>query len=176
MTDFSHTLTTIAPPKNGSHTELVRWAFGRLHAQDVDSLRGSWWTADTVVYLPTGTCRGADEIAAYFEQTFAAVADLDLAIVAIAESDEDVFVHWHLTGRHVGTYFGIDGTGARIDFEGMDHFVLADRKVATNTVRYDQMEFARQIKLLPPDGSLADQALKAAFNAKTRVMGLTRRR
>ncbi|GGN86577.1 ester cyclase [Nocardia rhizosphaerihabitans] len=176
MTDFSHTLTTIAPPENGSHTELVRWAFGRLNAQDVDSLRGSWWTSDTVVYLPTGTCRGSDEIAAYFEQTFAAVADLDLAIVAIAESGDDVFVHWHLTGRHVDTYFGIDGTGARIDFEGMDHFVLADRKVATNTVRYDQMEFARQIKMLPPDGSLADQALKAAFNAKTRVMGIARRR
>ncbi|MFE6925018.1 ester cyclase [Nocardia sp. NPDC057663] len=176
MTDSSHTLTYIAPPRDGSYAELVRWAFGRLNAKDVDSLRDSWWTADSVVHFPTGTCRGTDEIAAYFEQTFAAVADLDLEIVAIAESGDDVFVHWHLTGRHAGTFVGIDGTGQRIDFEGMDHFVLADRKVATNTVRYDQMEFARQIKLLPPDGSLADQALKAAFNAKTRVVGIVSRR
>jgi hypothetical protein len=38
------------------------------------------------------------------------------------------------------------------------------------------MEFARQIKLLPPDGSIADRAMKAAFNAKTRVVSMTRRR
>lgn len=174
MTDPSQTSTTTAPPTDVSNAELVRWAMGRLNAKDIDGLRG-FWTADSVVYFPSGPCRGTADIAAYFEQVFAAVPDFDLEIVSIAESGDDVFVHWHLTGRHVGRFVGIAGTGRRIDFEGIEHFVIADRKVVTNTVRYDQMEFARQIKMLPLDGSLADRAMKAVFNAKTRVVGIARR-
>lgn len=175
MPDRSPTSTAIAPPTDVSNTQLVQWAFDRINAQDVDSLR-NFWTADSTVYFPTGTCRGSAEIAAYFDQVFAAVADFAFEIVSIAESGNDVLVHWHLTGRQVGTFVGIAATGRRIEFEGFDHFVIVDGKVVTNTVRYDQMEFARQIKLLPPDGSIADRAMKAAFNAKTRVVGIARRR
>ncbi|MFC9358560.1 ester cyclase [Rhodococcus sp. NPDC057014] len=62
----------------------------------------------------------------------------------------DVLVHWRLTGRHVGTFVGVAATGRRIEFEGFDHCVIAGGKVVTNTVRYDQMEFARQFKLYRP--------------------------
>ncbi|MFD4182729.1 ester cyclase [Rhodococcus sp. NPDC058514] len=175
MPDHSPASTAIAPPNGVPNAQIVRWAFDRIDAKDVGSLR-DFWTADSIVNFPTGTCRGTDEIAAYFEQVFSAVADFAFEIVSIAESGDDVLVHWHLTGRHDGTFAGIAGTGRRIDFEGFDHFVIADGKVVTNTVRYDQMEFARQIKLLPPDGSIADRAMKAAFNAKTRAVGIATRR
>jgi predicted ester cyclase len=176
MPDRSPTSTPIVPPNDATNAQLVRWALDRIDAQDVDSLRNFFWTADSTVYFPAGTCRGSVEIAAHFEQIFAAVTDFTFEIISIAESGRDVLVHWHLTGRHVGTFVGIAATGRRIDFEGFDHFVIEDGKVVTNTVRYDQMEFARQIKLLPPDGSIADRAMKAAFNATTRVVGIVRRR
>lgn len=102
---------------------------------------------------------------------FAAVTDFAFELISIAESGNDVLVHWHLTGRHVGTFVGIAATGRRIDFEGFDYFVIV-----TTTVRYDQMKFARQIKLLPTDGSIADRAMNGVFNAKTRIAGLARRR
>ena len=92
---------------------------------------------------------------------FAAVTDFAFELISIAESGNDVLVHWHLTGRHVGTFVGIAATGRRIDFEGFDYFVIV-----TITVRYDQMGFARQIKLLPTDGSIADRAMNGVFNAK----------
>jgi hypothetical protein len=39
------------------------------------------------------------------------------------------------------------------------------------------MQFAHQIGLLPADGSAGDRAVKAAFNAKTRLRArLSRRR
>ncbi|MBC2642600.1 MULTISPECIES: ester cyclase [unclassified Rhodococcus (in: high G+C Gram-positive bacteria)] len=174
MPDHSRTSITVAPPKDVSNAQLVQWAFDRINAQDVDSLR-NLWTVDTTVNFPTGTCHGSAEIAAYFDQVFAAVEDFAFDVVSIAESGNDVLVHWHLMGRHVGTFVGVAGTGRRIEFEGFDHFVIMDGKVVTNTVRYDQMEFARQIKLLPPDGSIADRALKAAFNTATRVVGIARR-
>ncbi|QYB00455.1 ester cyclase (plasmid) [Rhodococcus sp. USK10] len=176
MPDPSPTSTPLAPPNDVTNAQLVQWAFDRINAQDVESLRNFFWTADSTVHFPTGTCHGSTEIAAYFDQVFAAVTDFAFEMVSIAESGNDVLAHWHLTGRHVGTFVGIAATGRRIDFEGFDHFVIEDKKVVTNTVRYDQMEFARQIKLLPPDGSIADRGLKAAFNAKTRVVSVARRR
>jgi hypothetical protein len=76
----------------------------------------------------------------------------------------------------MGMLLGIAGTGKEIELDGIDHFVLGDGKVAVNTVVFDQMKFARQVGLLPPDGSVADKALKATFNAKTRVVIAARRR
>ncbi|QYB02657.1 ester cyclase [Rhodococcus sp. USK10] len=175
MSEHSPTSTTTPPPNDVSNALLVRWAFERINAKDVASLR-NFWTSDSTVHFPTGTCRGSDEIAVYFEQVFAAVSDLVFEIVSMAEAGNDVLAHWRVTGRHVGAFVGVAATGRRIEFEGFDHFVIAGGKVVANTVRYDQMEFDRQIKLLPPDGSIADRALKAAFNAKTRVVGMARRR
>jgi predicted ester cyclase len=100
--------------------------------------------------------------------------DFHMQVVRLIEEGDDVFVHWHLTGTHSGGPFqGIAPTGRAIALDGMDHFVMRDGVVVSNFVVYDQMQFARQIGLLPRDGSAADRALKAAFGLKSR---LSRRR
>jgi hypothetical protein len=98
-----------------------------------------------------------------------------MEVVAIAEQGDDVFVHWQLTGTHSGTFQGIDATGRRIALDGIDHFVVRDGRVVSNFVVFDQMQFARAIGMLPPDGSRADRAMKAAFNARSRLTARLRR-
>ena len=127
------------------------------------------WTDGTVQRFPDRTCHGTAEIAAYFEETFAAIPDLAIEVQAVIEQGDDVFVRWRLTGTQEGRIQGIDGTGRRLELDGVDHFTLRDGKIASNFVVFDQMQWARHIGLLPPDGSAADRALKTAFNAKTRV-------
>jgi len=161
-------MTVTAPPAEASNAELARWAFEMLNRRDVAVLK-QFWTADTVERFPDRTCHGADEIAAYFEETFRAVPDFHMEVRAVAEHGEDVFVHWHLTGTHQGEVLGIEGTGRPIAIDGMDHFVMRDGKVVSNFVVFDQMQYARQIGMMPPDGSGADTALKKAFNARTRL-------
>ena len=39
----------------------------------------------------------------------------------------------------------------------------------SNTGYFDGASFARQIGMLPPDGSGADRAMKSAFNAVTKL-------
>ena len=58
-------------------------------------------------------------------------------------------------------------TGRRVDIRGVDVMEIADGLIQHNTIYYDGATFARQIGLLPGLGSRADQALLAAFNAKT---------
>jgi steroid delta-isomerase-like uncharacterized protein len=166
----------VAPPTGVSNSELVRWTFDALNRHDVESLR-QVWTDATVERFPSGTVYGGDAMAEYFTTLFAALPDLHMDVVAIAETGEDVFVHWHMTGTHSGGPFeGLEPTGRRVAVDGMDHFVIRDGAVATNFVVFDQMQFARQIGLLPDDGSAADKATKAAFNAKTRLMARLRNR
>jgi steroid delta-isomerase-like uncharacterized protein len=154
----------------------VRWTFQTLNERDVEPLR-QMWTNATVERFPSGTLHGADAMANYFATLFAALPDFHMAVVALAEAGEDVFVHWHMTGTHTGARFeGVEPTGRAIAIDGMDHFVIRDGTVATNFVVFDQMQFARQIGMLPPDGSRADRATKAAFNAKTRLLGRLRGR
>ncbi len=134
------------------------------------------WTADTVVRLPDRTCTGADEIAAYFDEGFAGMPDWHMEVVSIAADGDDVFVHWHLTGTHTGPLLGIEPTGKPLVVDGMDHFVIRDGKVVSNFVIFDQMQYARQIGMMPPDGSSADKALKSAFNLRTKLAERLRKR
>jgi predicted ester cyclase len=168
-------MTTISPPREATNSELVRWAFERLNEHDVTPLK-QFWTADTVDRFPDRTCRGPEEIASYFEDAFAAIPDFHMEILATAEQGEDVFVHWRLTGTHQGPLLGIEPTDKRLTIDGMDHFVIRDGIVLSNFVVFDQMQYARQIGMMPPDGSPADKAVKGAFNARTRLVAAARRR
>ena len=168
-------MAATAPPVDASNAELIRWSFDVINSHDISPLRERW-TAETVERFPDRTCRGADEIAAYFEGLFAAIPDVHMEVLHVAAEGDAVFVRWHLTGTHTGTaWAGIEPTGSRIELDGIDHFTVRDGTVVSNFVVFDQMEVGRALGLLPPDGSAADRALKAAFNAKTRVADAVRR-
>jgi steroid delta-isomerase-like uncharacterized protein len=156
--------TMSAPPAGSSSGELIRWAFEMLNQHDVSPLR-QFWTEETVERFPDRTCRGADEISRYFEDAFAALPDFHMEVLTIAQDGEDVFVHWRLTGTHKGNLQGRDPTHRRVQIDGMDHFVIRDGRVISNFVVFDQMQYARQIGTLPPEGSGGDRAVRATFNA-----------
>ena len=167
--------TTPAPPAGATNGALVAWTFERLNERDLDAMR-QVWGPQTVERFPSGTCNGAEEMTAYFKEVFAAMPDLHMEVVKLLEDGDDVFVHWQLTGTHSGGEFqGIAPTGKPIVLDGMDHFVVRDGVVVTNFVVFDQMQFARAIGMLPPDGSRPDRAMKAAFNARQRLQARLRR-
>ena len=164
-----------SPPAEASNVDTIRWAFEMLNTGDVGILR-QLWDDGTVERFPDKTCRGADEIAAYFQNVFDAMPDFHMHVVGVTGEGDDVYVHWHLTGTHTGAPFqGIDPTGRRIELDGIDHFVVRDGIVVSNFVVYDQMQFARQIGFVPADGSPGDRAAKTAFNLKTRLLRRRRR-
>ena len=167
-------VATAEAPVGVTNAELVRWAFGKINEHDIEPLR-EFWTPETDERFPDRAVTGADEIISYFNEVFAAISDFNLEIKAIAEDGDNVFVRWHLTGRHTGTFTGIEGTGREVSIDGMDHFVIRDRGVISNFVIFDRMQFAQQLGVLPPDDSRPDRAMKAAFNAKTKIASKLRR-
>jgi glyoxylase-like metal-dependent hydrolase (beta-lactamase superfamily II) len=80
-------------------------------------------------------------------------------------------VQWQMKGTFAGPepFNGIEPTGARVELEGCDVLVVADGLIQSNDAFADSMTFARQIGMMPPQASRAEQRLTGAFNAKTRL-------
>ena len=167
-------MTTATPPAEATNAELIRWSFDALNRKDVEALK-QFWDENTVERFPERTCRGADEIAAYFQEALDSLPDCHIEIKSNAEDGDDVFVRWHLTGTQSGPLLGIAPTGKPVSIDGIDHFVIRDGRVVSNFVVFDQMQYARQIGMMPPDGSAGDKAFKAAFNARQKIAAKLKR-
>jgi predicted ester cyclase len=155
--------------------ETAREAFAVLNRRDADALR-AFWAHDVVEVFPYGTVRGQDAVRDAFAETFAAIPDFHIEAEHVAAEGEVVFVKWRITGTFTGAAWqGIEPTGSAIDLHGMDCFTIRDGLVVHNHVVFDQLEFARQIGMLPRAGTRADRATTQAFNAATRLRRRLRR-
>jgi steroid delta-isomerase-like uncharacterized protein len=122
-----------------------------------------------------------EEVVAWFGELFDAVPDLHMEVedVAIASDAgrERVTVRWHMTGTFSGDpYMGIEPTGRPLDLRGMDLIDVENGRIAANNIYYDQLTFARQIGMLPPEGSLGDRLMTRAFNLVTQTRARLGRR
>jgi steroid delta-isomerase-like uncharacterized protein len=122
-----------------------------------------------------------EEVVDWFRRFFDAVPDLhmevDDVVVGGDPGRERITVRWHITGTFSGApYMGIEPTGRPIDLRGMDLIQVEDGRIAGNNIYYDQLAFARQIGILPPEGSAGDRLMTGAFNLLTRARAKLRER
>jgi hydroxyacylglutathione hydrolase len=144
--------------------------FAALARHDLDAIAGAW--------APDGHCHvagqadasGPDGVRAYWAELFGASPDMRLQIEALIAEGEQVAVKWSATGTFAGpgSYQGIEPTYARLDLEGLDLFQLRDGQIVREDAYTDGATFARQIGLLPPKGSNAEQRMAKAFNGQAR--------
>ena len=155
-------------------SQLARESFRILFDERDLSDPHRLWSDDSVDhFLAAGRSpRGAQAVAQWFRELFAAVPDFRMQILnAFDDGDRQATIEWKATGTFTGAPFlGIEPNGRRLDIRGVDvmRFGL-DGKPAENTIYYDGAEFAHQVGMLPPRDSALDRATLAAFNAKTRL-------
>ena len=153
---------------DGSNAERITAAQEAINRRDYSGVR-ALSTEETVCHFPDGTIRGVDDIVAYFENAFVAIPDRRLEILVAVETGDDVITRWRMTGTQDGPFGGLPGTGRPLRVEGFEHFVMRDGKMVSSVVITDQLAFARQIGLVPAEGSAPDRAMKLAFGLKTRL-------
>jgi glyoxylase-like metal-dependent hydrolase (beta-lactamase superfamily II)/predicted ester cyclase len=144
--------------------------FAALDAHDLDEMCACW--------LPGGRerIRSQIDVAApegvreYFAALFAAMPDFRIEVVALTVQKDRAVVRWEARGTFAtGEFGGIAATATPVVLEGIDELTVRDGLIAENNAFADMMGFARQIGLLPPDGSRADRAMLRAANFKTRL-------
>jgi ketosteroid isomerase-like protein len=166
--------STATPSANEA---IVRSAFDAINRHDLPALRRVLHPEIVEEFAPVGVYRGPDAVAGYFRSLFEAVPDFHIVPLTVACEDDKVLVHWRGTGTFTGAAFqGVRATGSRLDLLGFDCMTFEDGLLRGNVVVYDGATFARQVGMLPRAGSLADRGVTLAFNLRTAVLDLLRRR
>jgi steroid delta-isomerase-like uncharacterized protein len=128
---------------------LMEEAFGQGNTNVIDEVLHP----DFVCYDPNseaGEVRGADTIKGEIEYFRQAVPDLTYTVEdQIAEGDK-VVTRYRATGTHQGEFFGVPGTGNRIEMSGIqiDRFEEGG-KMVEEWPEYDLLGAMRQMGAIP---------------------------
>lgn len=161
---------TTSSAKTPSIADLARKLMEAVSAHDLDAL-GELQHEDVVDdFTAVGIYRGRAAVRAFFAETFGAFPDFALEVVRITASGDMAIVQWNVEGTFTGTPFqGIRATGKHVTLRGVDCMQFEEGRLHHNTIYYDGAGFARSIGLLPAQGSTAEKAMFAAFNAATKA-------
>jgi steroid delta-isomerase-like uncharacterized protein len=150
--------------------EKARSYFDAMDRRDAAAMTAHWREDGVEDVVPVGLMRGREELRDFFASMFAAIPDARTTVTRLVAGEQSCAVEWRLEGTFDGApYMGIEPTGKHVELRGLDLLELEDGELVSNTAYSDGAGFARQIGLLPPDGSSADRAMKSAFNALTKA-------
>jgi steroid delta-isomerase-like uncharacterized protein len=173
-TEAEETATEAKPRRRITRRKAVeehaRSYFEAVANRDTTAMAGHWRADGVDDLVPLGPLRGTDEIVAFFRELFQAVPDIETTVTRVVAGETQAAVEWRMSGHFTGGPFqGVDPTGRRVEIRGLDLLEIEDGEIVGNTAYYDGMTFARQIGLMPPEHSSAENAMKSAFNAATKV-------
>ncbi|MGE5635383.1 MAG: ester cyclase [Nocardioidaceae bacterium] len=148
----------------------VRGAVEALARHDLEGLVAHWAEDGILDVVPIGVFRGRDEIEGLFREALTAAPDLRASAGVVVADGARAAVEWRIGGTFTGAPFqGFDPTGREFELRGVDLVEVEDGATVRATTHYDGAAFARQIGLLPAQDSGAEQAVKGAFNALTKL-------
>ena len=150
--------------------QRARSYFDAMDRRDAEGMLTHWSDEGVEDVIPVGVMRGREELRSFFNSLFRAMPDARTTVTRIVAGEQSCAVEWRMEGTFSGEpYMGIDANGKHVEIRGCDLLEFEDGQIASLTAYSDGAGFARQIGLLPPDGSGADRAMKSAFNAATKV-------
>ena len=145
--------------------------FEALNRRDVDAMVALWKPGGREFIRGQVDTTAPDGVRAFFTELFGAVPDFDLQVQDMVVQKDRAAVRWRATGTFCGEtpFKGLQPNGARLDLEGTDVLQIADDLIVANDAFSDSMAFARQIGMMPPEGSSAEQRAFGMFNRASRV-------
>jgi ketosteroid isomerase-like protein len=155
-----------------SPEETVRSYFDAVIARDAEAMAEHWADDGIEEILPVGIFRGPEEVKDWFNELFTAVPDFDMTLDRVLAHENNVLVQWRASGDFTGgPLMGVEPTGRHIELRGLDWLEVEGDKVVRNTAFADGAKLARDMGMLPPEGSAAEKAMFSAFNAFTKARG-----
>lgn len=155
---------------------VTRRYFEAIGAHDVQGAAAMWAPEGREDVRGQGVFIGPEGLREFIGSLVEAIPDLGVEIVATTTEGERCALQWRFSGTFAGpgSFNGIAPTGHRMELEGVDVLTVRDGLIVANDAFLDTMSVPRQIGMMPPLGSSAEQRLASAFNVKTRVSdGLT---
>ena len=129
---------------------LMEEAFGAGKLEVIDEVLDP----NFVCYDPnseSGEVRGADTFKREIEYFRTAVPDLTYTVEDQIAEGEEVVTRWRASGTHEGEFFGVPGSGKRIEMSGIqiDRFDGESGKMVEEWPEYDLLGAMRQMGAIP---------------------------
>jgi glyoxylase-like metal-dependent hydrolase (beta-lactamase superfamily II) len=163
-------------PGEGTEAVALRY-FEAIAARDVDSAVAFWAAGGREHVRGQVDVAAPEGVRAFIGGLMEAMPDMKMEVVGTTTEGERCAVQWKITGTFAGpaSMSGVQPTGDPVTLEGVDVLTVRDGLVQANEAFPDGLGFARQIGLMPPQGSTSEQRLMGAFNIKTRVTSISAR-
>ena len=160
----------ITPGKSEAEM-VVRRYFEAIGAHDVQGAAAMWAPDGREDVRGQGLFIGPDGVREFIGSLVEAIPDLKVEIVSTTSEDERCALQWRFSGTFAGpgSFNGVAPTGHRLELEGVDILTVRDGLIHSNDAFTDTMAVPRQLGMMPPLGSGAEQRMMGAFNVKTRV-------
>jgi glyoxylase-like metal-dependent hydrolase (beta-lactamase superfamily II)/predicted ester cyclase len=160
--------------KAGDTETVARRYFETIAERDVDAAVALWAEGGREYVRGQVDVLAPEGVREFIGSLIEAMPDMRMEVVETTTEGERCAVRWTLTGTFAGpgSLNGVQATGHPLKLEGVDVLTVRDGLVQANDAFSDGMEVARQIGLMPPQGSSAEQGLTGAFNMKTKVTGM----
>jgi len=154
-----------------SAESVARRYFEAIAARDLDTAVGLWADGGRDNIRGQMDVLAPEGVRAFLGEVLDSSPDLLFEVLCTTTQDERCAVQWRMTGTFAGpgSLSGIQPTGDRFTIEGVDLLTVSDGLIQSNEAFPDSISLPRQLGMIPPQGSLADQRLTGAFNAKTRL-------
>jgi steroid delta-isomerase-like uncharacterized protein len=178
------TLASGSHPRFGQHTDggagaetqaesVARRYFEAINAHDLDAAVALWAPGGREHVRGQVDVTAPEGVRAFVGELLEAMPDLRWELVDTITEGERCAVQWRMTGTFAGpgTFSGLAPTGHPLTLEGVDVFTVRDGLIHVNDAFTDTMTVPRQIGMMPPLHSAAEQRMLGAFNVKTRVTG-----
>ncbi len=157
----------------GEAETVARQYFEKINAHDLDGAVALWAVGGREHVRGQVDATAPEGVRSFIGDLLAAMPDLRFEILRTTSEGDRCGVQWRLTGTFLGpgSLNGVAPTGHPLKLEGLDLLTVRGGLVHQNDAFTDTMEAPRQIGLMPPRGSAAEQGMTQAFNVKTRVTG-----
>jgi predicted ester cyclase len=102
-------------------------------------------------YIATGEVRGAQTVKENIVWFRSAFRDLSCTVEEQVAEGDKVVSRWTLGGTHQGEFFGVGGTGNRVEFTGIqiDRFDEESGKIIEERAEFDLLGAMRQMGAIP---------------------------
>jgi len=157
----------------GSEAEAVtRRYFEAIGAHDVNGAAAMWAPDGREDVRGQGLFIGPEGLREFVGNLVEAIPDLRVEILSTTTEEDRCALQWRFSGTFAGpgSFNGVNPTGHRIELEGVDVLRVRDGLIQSNEVFNDTMAVPRQLGMMPPLHSPAEQRLTGAFNVKTRLV------
>jgi hydroxyacylglutathione hydrolase len=154
-----------------SAESVARRYFEAIAARDLDTAVGLWAEGGRDNIRGQMDVLAPEGVRAFLGEVLDSSPDLLFEVLSTTTQEERCAVQWRMSGTFAGpgSLSGIQPTGDRFAIEGIDLLTVSDGLIQSNEAFPDSITLPRQLGMIPPQGSLADQRLTGAFNAKTRL-------